>query len=111
MKAWKQLEADAGALFGAKRCWANSGERCDFIGATAVGQCKLVKTMSLEALTQLAEEMDAEGNRTNKLGVVVAKVRRGRGQKSPMLVVMTAEQFDQWFSMRSRQTQATEAGR
>ena len=70
MKAWKQFEADAAALFNGKRFWANSGERLDFEGSvprlslcdpdggtTAVrGQCKLVKSLSLEALTKLAEE-------------------------------------------------------
>lgn len=90
-KKWKELERDAAALFGGKRHWANSGERLDFETQTAVGQCKLVKTLSLESLTQLAEEMEREAGPKLKYGVVCVKVRRGAGKKSAMLVVMTAE--------------------
>lgn len=91
MKAWKQFEADAAALFNGRRFWANSGERLDFegqIGPAGVkvhGQCKLVKTLSLEALTKLAEEPGVD--------VVCVKVRRGAGNPSPALVVMTFENF------------------
>jgi hypothetical protein len=93
MKAWKQFEADAAALFGGTRFWANSGERVDFEGAVrrgdeAVkvhGQCKLVKTLSLEKLTQLAEEPGID--------VVCVKVRRGTGRPSPALVVMTFDTY------------------
>ena len=102
MKAWKQFEADAAKLFGGARFWANSGERLDFEGTVlrAVdcnehekrcdpiqvhGQCKLVKTLSLEALTKLAEESGVD--------VVCVKVRRGSGKPSPALVVMTFENY------------------
>ncbi len=89
MKAWKQAEADAAAIFKGKRKWANSGERTDFDGVIAgqkiSGQCKLVKTLSLEALTKLAEE--------SGIDVVCVKVRRGRGKPSPMLVVFTEESY------------------
>ena len=90
MKAWKQFEADAAALFKTKRFWANSGERLDFAGVVnslngeprkVYGQCKLVKSLSLEALTKLAEEPGVD--------VVCVKVRRGAGNPSPALVVMT----------------------
>jgi hypothetical protein len=113
VKAWKQFEADAAALFNGKRFWANSGERLDFEGeiyrhhAAGVihdlikaeasvthwmhekvkvrGQCKLVKSLSLEALTKLAEEPGVD--------VVCVKVRRGTGKPSPALVVMTFENY------------------
>jgi len=100
MKAWKQFEADAARLFCGARFWANSGERLDFEGevlkynddlddfATSLkirGQCKLVKTLSLEALTKLAEEPDVD--------VVCVKVRRGSGKPSPALVVFTFENY------------------
>lgn len=98
MKAWKQFEADAAAVFGGKRKWANSGERIDFEGTITTkgcgccadvkpvrGQCKLVKALPLEKLTQLAEE--------DGVDVVCVKVRRGAGRPSPMLIVFTAEKY------------------
>lgn len=98
MKAWKQFEADAAALFNGKRFWANSGERLDFEGSITRyhgdsdqmqqpvrGQCKLVKRLPLEKLTQLAEEPGVD--------VVCVKVRRGTGKPSPALVVMTFEKY------------------
>jgi hypothetical protein len=88
--AWKKFEREAAVLMGGKRHWANSGERLDFESDTTIGQCKLVKVLSLEALTQLAEEMAREALPKQKAGVVVVKVRRGRGRPSPMLVVCTA---------------------
>jgi hypothetical protein len=103
MKAWKQFEADAAGLFGGKRHWANSGERVDFESEWAIGQCKLVKVLSLEQLTSLAEEMQAEGSNKNKLGVVCVKVRRGRGKPSPTLVVMTSTMFEEWFGALMRE--------
>lgn len=101
MKAWKQFEADAAALFNGKRFWANSGERLDFegelqravSGAGGVhlvpvrvrGQCKLVQKLSLEQLTALAEEQGVD--------VVCVKVRRGSGRPSPALVVFTFDNY------------------
>jgi hypothetical protein len=54
-----------------------------------IGQCKLVKTLSLNALTKLAEEMTGLA----KIGAVFVKVRRGCGQGSAPLVVMTFQEF------------------
>jgi hypothetical protein len=89
MSAWKQFEREAAALFGGARYWANSGERVDFEGIwrgqRVHGQCKIVRTLSLEALTRLAEEPGVD--------VVCVKRRRGRGQSSPALVVFTFEAF------------------
>lgn len=95
-KAWKEFERSAAALFGGKRAWANSGERLDFESPTAIGQCKLVRVLSLAALTELAEEMEREAMPKHKFGVVCVKLRRGKGRKSPMLVVTTA---DMWALM------------
>lgn len=87
--AWKQFERDVASLLGGTRFWANSGERLDCESPTAIAQCKLVKVLSLEALTQLAEEVEAAAAPKFKAGVVAVKVRRGRGKKSPMLLVVT----------------------
>ena len=89
----------AAATFGCLRHKANSGERLDFENKHVVGQCKLTKNLSLEKLTQLAEEMDVVGHHTDRLGVVCTKVRRGRGKESPMLITMTRRQFMDWFDM------------
>jgi len=89
MKAWKAFEATAAAIFGTRRLWANSGERVDFRGTVGDqpvhGQCKLTKTLSLEALTVLAEEPGID--------VVCVKRRRGAGRPSPALIVFTAENY------------------
>ena len=85
MSAWKEFERSAARLFGGFRYWANAGARTDvegtILGKKVAVQCKLVKTLSLEALTRLAEEKGID--------VVCVKVRRGRGKQSPMLVVFT----------------------
>jgi hypothetical protein len=92
-EAWKQFETDSAELFQGKRFWANSGERIDFEGPDVKGQCKLVKSLSLEKLTQLVEEVDTEGGKVDKLGAVCVKVRRGKGKASPGLVVMSFKSF------------------
>lgn len=104
-KAWKQFEAAAARLFWGARFWANSGERSDFEGRTrdgvrVKGQCKLVKTLSLEALTKLAEEKDVD--------VVCVKVRRGRGCPSPGLVVMTFDKFQEFYGEKETAEQTKE---
>ena len=86
---WKKFERDAAALFGGARFWANSGESIDLEGPNIVGQAKLVKQLSLEALTQLAEQAQRDGDVKKKAGIVAVKVRGGSGRASPMLVVMT----------------------
>lgn len=96
--SWKKFEARSAALFGLKRAWANSGERFDFPSgdrenAPVVGQCKEVKSLSLNALVKLTEEMAAETKGKPQLGVVCAKVRRGSGTTSAPIVAMTFETF------------------
>lgn len=101
MAQWKRFEAQAAALFGYHRAWANAGGRFDFPGpeelkeAHVLGQCKNVKNLSLHQLTKLAEEMQEETLKHAKLGVVCTKVRRGRGQESSNLVTMTGDMW--WF--------------
>lgn len=89
MSAWKQFERESAHLIDGKRYWANSGERLDVEGPWMIGQCKLVKNLSLNALTILAEEMTG----LPKVGAVFTKVRRGCGQVSAPLVVMTFDEF------------------
>ena len=91
MAAWKQFEREIARLLGGRRFWANSGERLDVESSTTVAQCKLVQRMSLDALTDLAEQAARDGLAKQKTGVVAIKCRRGRGRGSPTLVVMTAE--------------------
>lgn len=91
-KPWKQFERDAAALIGGKRKWANSGERLDIESENFIGQCKLVQKLSLAQLTALAVEM--ANATTDKFGVVMTKLRAGKGKKTPMLVTMTADQFE-----------------
>ncbi len=98
-KPWKLFERVAADLFNGARFWANAGERVDFAGRVGtlgvLGQCKLVKTLSLNALTALAEEeaATADGEK-HTIGVVCVKVRRGSGQPSAPLVVMAFSQFE-----------------
>lgn len=109
-KPWKQFERHAASLFDGKRHWANSGERVDFESEWAIGQCKLVKSLSLEALTQLAEEMEREGEKKNKMGVVVTKVRRGSGKSSPTLITMTELCLARLVGYHVMQAMAVEGG-
>src|SRR5687767_7922836 len=88
-RAWKAFERSCAILFQGKRFWANSGEAIDCEGPTVVAQCKLVQKLSLESLTALAELAERQGTQRFKAGVVAVKVRRGRGLKSPTLIVMT----------------------
>lgn len=92
-KAFKDFERETAALIGGKRYPANSGYRLDCEGPTMVAQCKLVKNLSLEALTQLAEEVTELGRELSKAGIVAVKVRRGTARPSPGLVVMTFSTF------------------
>ena len=101
-KPFKVFERECAKLFGGSRFWSNSGESLDFESPYAVGQAKLRKNLSLERLTQLAEEIWLKAESKGKLGVVCAKVRRGSGRASPTLVIMTAKMFDDYFSFAKR---------
>ena len=91
MSAWKQFERDCAKFFNARRYPANTGGRVDFASDSVVGQAKLVQTMSLETLSQWAEEIAGLAG-PERIGVVCVKVRRGRGRASQPLVVLTFPQ-------------------
>ncbi len=58
-----------------------------------VVQCKLLQNCSLQALTELVEETHALAQAKGKRGMVCIKVRRGKGKPSPILCVLTSEQW------------------
>jgi hypothetical protein len=97
-KPWKQFERTSAELFGGKRFWSNSGEDIDFEGPCTIGQCKLVKTMSLSALTKLAKSIEKAAKEKDKLGVVCVKLREGSGNPTPTLVVLTEESWRAFFT-------------
>lgn len=99
-KPLKAFERWCAQFIGGQRYTANQGDRVDVESDGALFQCNEVKTLSLDTLTCLAEEMSGLANHKNKVGGVLVKVRRGGGQKSAPLVVLTADIFDQYFNLR-----------
>lgn len=89
-KAWKDLERKVGEVIGGKRYPANQGGFVDVESSKCVAQVKLRQSLSLEQLTQLVEKIDQVAKEKGKLGLVFVKVRRGKGQPSPLLMVMSA---------------------
>ena len=90
---WKQFERDVAEVVGGKRYPANQGGRVDVEGPAYIVQCKERKSLSLEQLTQLVEEIEGIAKAKGKHGLVAVKVRRGRGKSSPTLFVQTADQW------------------
>ena len=64
-----------------------------------VAQVKHVSRLSLAELERIAVEMDAEGRKRGKCGLVIVKRRAGRGCRTPRLVCMTAKM---WRSVCAR---------
>lgn len=91
---WKAFERDVAAMIQGKRYPANSGYDLDCEGPVFVAQCKLVTRLSLEELTTVAEVAEAQGLRRGKVGFVAAKIKRGQGNPSSALVVMTTAAFN-----------------
>lgn len=91
-KRWKQFERFAAEAIGGKRFWANSGEAIDCESDEFVAQCKLVKTLSLAALSELCKTAAEQGQAKGKVGVVVTKVSK---RQLPAIISMTVEQFQQ----------------
>lgn len=89
--SWKQMERDVGLLVGGQRYPANTGDRVDVESPQYVVQCKERRSLSLEQLTQLVEEIELIGGQKGKIGIVAVKVRRGKGKKSPILFIQSAE--------------------
>lgn len=88
-KGWKKFEREIGAAIGGKRFWANSGEEIDAEGPLFVAQCKLVRSLSLSALTTLAIAAHHQGKAREKVGVVVVKQSgRGGNIRRPALFVL-----------------------
>lgn len=85
---WKQIERDAAALFGAKRFWANAGEREDADSKQFAIQVKNPKSLSLAELTRLVEEMMIRGIDHGKIPVVI--VKQSARRPTPTLVVLPA---------------------
>ena len=86
---WKQVERDFAAAIGAKRCWANSGEREDTDSPLFAAQVKNPKAMSLAEITRLVEEMTVRGIDSGKLPVVGVKLSARR--PTPLLAVVPVE--------------------
>lgn len=84
------------ALIGGRRFWSNSGEALDCESENFVAQCKEVKTLSLNALADLAEQVEREALPKFKAGIVAVRIKRGPGRKkAPTLLVMTEATFRQ----------------
>lgn len=99
---WKAFERRVAALIGGSRFWANSGEKVDCESDALVVQCKNVKTLSLQALSILALQAQADGAARGKVGIVAVKRRSGRGVDSPVLIVVTAEQIWKELEVQTR---------
>jgi hypothetical protein len=88
-RAWKQEECHAARLLGGTRYPANSGGRVDCESARYVAQVKHVARLSLAELERLAVEMEGEGRRQGKCGLVIVMRRGGRGHPTTRLIVGT----------------------
>lgn len=91
--AGKCLEREVARIVGGARFWSNSGESVDIESDRFVIQAKHVKTMSLGAMTRLALQAEADAKKCGKIGVCAAKLRLGFGKRSPILFLMTSEEF------------------
>jgi|SRR3990167_2598000 len=89
---WKQVERNAAALIGAKRHWANAGEREDADSPYFAAQVKNTKQLPLDQLTCLVEEMIVLGINTGRIPIVF--VKQSARRPTPLLVVLPA---DAWF--------------
>ena len=91
--SWKNREREVAALIKGQRYPANQGGRVDCHSNQYLVQVKERKSLSLEVLTQLVEEVEQLAKAVGKQGLVAVKVRRGSGRSSPMLIVQTATQW------------------
>src|SRR5262245_47529441 len=88
-RGWKDFERQVAEVIGGRRFWANAGEALDCESDGVVAQAKLVRVCSLAELTRLAEQAERDGRVKQKIGVVVIKLRAGRGRPTPILFVQT----------------------
>ena len=94
---WKQVEREAAALIGARRCWSNAGGREDADSAWFAQQVKNPARMSLAEVERLVEEMTVRGIDAGKIPMVVLK--RAARRPTQMLVVLPAEAWALVWSM------------
>ncbi len=93
-RPWKRFERETAALIGGRRYPANLGELVDCESERFVAQCKHVARMSLSEIASLAETAAQQGAaRSGKIGTVCIRIRRGRGNDSTTVVVMTDHSF------------------
>lgn len=108
VKRGANLERRVAKFLGGRRFWVSSGERIDVESKHFLVQCKKVKTMSLNELVSLAEEMegwantdrkDTEGQSwRDKVGMVAVELNRGGvAVKSPTVYLMTQDQLAKLF--------------
>jgi len=90
-RPWKQEERHAARLLGGTRYPANSGGQVDVESPCYVAQVKHVARLSFAELERLAVEMEAEGRRQGKCGLLIVKQRAGRECPTPRLIVVTEE--------------------
>ena len=72
---------------------ANSGHKVDVKSEAFLGQCKEVAHMSLAEITRLVVEIEAEAEKVGKRGVLFVKLRLGKGNPSPLLVIMSEKNW------------------
>ena len=92
-KHWKQFERDVARLLGGERYPANSGGRVDVESDDVVAQVKHRKTMSVPELERWATEIEQIGAEKGKNGILVIKLRAGRGRPTKALVILTEAAF------------------
>ena len=85
---WKQVERDAADVLGAKRHWANAGERVDVDSPHWAAQVKNRRSLSLEELGMLVDEMTVAAIDAAKLPVVL--VKQSCGRPTQLLAVVPA---------------------
>lgn len=92
-KPFKQFERVCAQLIGGDRFPANQGGDVDVESDTLSGQCKLVKNMPLAELSRQVVQIEAAAKKKGKRGVLFIKHRNGRGNPTPLLVIMTEENW------------------
>jgi len=105
MPNWKNAERRAAALINGIRWPANLGVGVDVESSWAVAQVKEIASLSLAALTALAQQAQRDGEERGKSGFVFVRHHKGRGRHAkPMLVVMTEDVFAALHQASGQQT-------
>lgn len=116
VKRGANLERRVARFLGGRRFWVSSGERIDVESRHFLVQCKKVKTLSLNELINLAEEMEGWANTDrcdnhgynwrDKVGVVAVELNReirqaadGKKIKNPTVYVLTQDQLAKLFKL------------